>query len=371
MKKIAVACVGCGDLALRGVLPHLALRDAHDKVELVAVCDVDEERARTTSQRFNVGNWQTDYNQLLRDPSVEMVLLLTPTPLHAEQAIAAMRSGKHVYLQKPIGGSLEEAQGVVSESEKNGVRLLVAPAQRLCPLIGEMRKRIVNGEIGTVYWALTATHWPTTYEGSDFDRSWHYRKGGGPLCDRTIYSLATLTDLVGPARRVTALSGLRETHRHSKDRNVRVEVHDNTLLLLEHAQGVYAVATGNYCKDGKVVPAGFIGIYGSQGSMETVEVDPGTWYPTKVEVRCDSGKEGWVQHTVQCSLDEVPGLTGGHALLPEAHVYADIMHLVDCVLEDKEPICHIGQAQHLVEVIEKAYLAAETGQTQTVTTRFD
>lgn len=221
-----------------------------------------------------------------------------------------------------------------------------------------------------MFWCLTATHSPTTYEGSGFSRTWHYSPTGGPVRDRTIYSLTTLIDLFGPAKRVTAMSSLRIPVRQLHESDgiagpLQVKTEDNMVLLLEFADGVLAVASGNYCVEGRAVPAGFIGIYGSRGHIETVGIDPPTWYPTGLEMRV-----GDRVCSMQSPVEAVNGLAGVHSSLPEAHVYADIVHLVDCLRENKDFISHPDEACHTVEIVEKAYLAARTGTTQELRTSF-
>ena len=145
---------------------------------------------------------------------------------------------------------------------------------------------------------------------------------------------------LGPARRVTAMS------------NLRIPVRQ-----LQESDGVLAVASGNYCAHGRAVSAG----YASRGSIETAEIDPATWYPTRLEMQAGDGPS-----SIEGPIETVPGLGGVHSRLPEAQVYADILHLVDCLGENKGFVSHPSQACHLVEIVEKAYLAALTGTAQTL-----
>jgi len=367
---VQIGIAGCGDLTIRGVLPHLNQPDAREKMAVRAVCDVDAPRARATAERFGVPHWFEDCRKMLDDPRVEVAFILTPTACHAEQAVAAFERGKHVYLQKPMAATLRDAENVVAAAEKSGRKLLVAPVQRLCPLIGRLGQTLQKGDLGTVFWCLTATHFPTTCEGSGFDRTWHYGPTGGPVRDRTLYSLAALTDLFGSVQKVSAMANLRIPVRELPESDgvsgpLHVQTEDNMVLLLEFAGGVLAVASGNYCLHGRAVPVGFIGIYGSRGSIETAEIDPATWYPTRLEMRLEDEFTA-----IEGPLETVPGLEGVHSRLPEAQVYADLLHLVDSIRENKDLVSHPSQARHLVEVVEKAYLAARTGTTQRLLTTF-
>src|SRR5688572_22809036 len=92
--------IGCGSLSQRGVLPHLSLPDAREKVQLVAVADAVAERAQQTAERFGVPAHFTSVEALLANADVDLVLVITPIPYHFSNAVAAIQSGKHVYVQK-------------------------------------------------------------------------------------------------------------------------------------------------------------------------------------------------------------------------------------------------------------------------------
>jgi predicted dehydrogenase len=368
---VNIGIVGCGDLTSRGVLPHLAEQDARAKMRVAAVCDIDADRARETAERFAIPHWHADCGRMLDEPSIDLALILTPTACHAEQAITAFERGKHVYLQKPMAATLDDARRVLAAAERSGRILMAAPVQHLCPLLGTLREIVDGGDLGTIFWCLTATHFPPTCEGSGFDRTWHYGPFGGPLRDRTLYSLTAITDVFGPVHKLTAMANRRIPVRTPAGSGavtgpLDVQTEDNVVLLLEFASGVLAIATGNYCADGRAVPVGYIGVYGSHGSVETAEIDPDTWYPTRLELR-----KGGEVISFPGPLDAVPGLAGEHSRLPEAQVYADVVHLVDCLREGRKPEGDPQQAYHLVEVIERTYEAARTGATQHLLTGFE
>src|SRR5690349_4046706 len=98
--------VGCGSLSQRGVLPHLSLPDAREKIQLVAVVDAVEERARQSAERFNVPAYFTDIETMLAQADVDVVLVITPITYHYANAMAAFAAGKHVYVQKAMTTTL-------------------------------------------------------------------------------------------------------------------------------------------------------------------------------------------------------------------------------------------------------------------------
>src|SRR5262245_27859334 len=106
--------VGCGSLAQRGILPHLSLPDAREKIQLTAVVDAVAERAQLTAERFEIPAHYTRIEDMLDADDIDMVLVATPIPYHFQNALAAIRAGKHVYVQKTMTATLDEANELLS-----------------------------------------------------------------------------------------------------------------------------------------------------------------------------------------------------------------------------------------------------------------
>ncbi len=363
--RVGVVISGCGDLTQRAILPHLREADVCQQVRVVGLYDVDVSRAKDAADRFQVPHVAEDFAELLTLPDAELAIIASPMAVHAEQAIAALRSGKHVYLQKPMATTIDDANRVLAEAARSRAKVVVAPVQRLCPAYRHIQSTLREGEIGSVFWALTANHQPLAPGLQGQPRSWLTGQDAGPVRDTTLYSLTLLTDLFGPVERIVCAS-----NRRQGPVATGAAADDNTLLSLEFGEEVLAVATGSYAVGGRLVPAGFLGIYGTQGSIETVQVDPVTWLPTQVEVRTREPHGRISSRVADYPLSGVPHLGGRHARLPEAQVHADIMHLVECVLSDTVPLATVEQACHLVEVIEKSAAAAQTGVRQRIESRF-
>src|SRR5205807_3616342 len=111
------------------------------------------DRVQPLGQQYHIPRVTPDYEALLADEAVEAVLILTPARLHFSQALAAVRAGKHVYVQKPMTETLQEARTLEREVSRQNVRLVAAPGQALNPLLERVRDFIQGGEIGTPFWA--------------------------------------------------------------------------------------------------------------------------------------------------------------------------------------------------------------------------
>lgn len=367
---LGIGVVGAGSIGIRGALQHLCLPDVRDKVRLAAVCDPAPGRAAAAAERFGVARAYERYEDLLADSHVDAVTLGSPIGLHYAQGLQAIHAGKHVHFNKTITTTTDEATHLIDEAAARGVRLVASPGQMLRAVNQEIRRLIRDGALGKLAWAATGAAFGAYHEkeavrqGSDpltsINPAWYWRKpGGGPLYDMTVYGLHTLTGILGPARRVTAMSGVGIREREYQGRMYPSDADDNTLMVLDFGDAVFAFVYGTFA--GTLTPFGQPNFYGTKGSIVGTSLNGQPLdYPGRAEAE---------QH--KCGpIALLPHVTGAHREMEEAHVFADIMQLVDLVAEGIPTVATAEHARHVVEIIEAAYRAAETGQTQPLTTVF-
>jgi 1,5-anhydro-D-fructose reductase (1,5-anhydro-D-mannitol-forming) len=147
MKKNGWGLIGTGRIAEERILPAI---NAHAGNRLVGVVSRDQERADAFAKRFKAAHGYTSYDELLRNPEVTVVAIHTPNSQHAAQAIAAAHAGKHIFCDKPMAISVADAERVVRECEKAGVKLGVNFHNRCMPSFIETRRLIASGAIGEV-----------------------------------------------------------------------------------------------------------------------------------------------------------------------------------------------------------------------------
>ncbi|MDQ3248456.1 MAG: Gfo/Idh/MocA family oxidoreductase, partial [Chloroflexota bacterium] len=317
---------------------------------------------------------------MLAEVDLDLVLVLTPIPFHFANALAAVKAGKHVYVQKAMTTTLDEANQLLATRDQVGVKLAAAPGYEPFPTTGQMREIVDSGLLGKIAVGFTYTlgfgheHEPIRSGGgalTAINPTWYYRQGAGPLPDVTVYSLQLATSVLGSVRRVTALGNRVIPERTWRGETIQIEVEDNNLVLMEFTSGALVTAVGSDCAGSSHIPWGGLGLYGTHGSLEVTDVDGASGYPLQFEVR---GGGGWgtfgksvgQRHYAE-TLNAQPYLQGKHLTLEEPHVYCDIMDLVDAIMADRAPRASGEQARHVVEIIEKARLALQTGQTQTLT----
>lgn len=159
---------------------------------LVAVMDVVEDLARSVADKLNV-KWYVDYSKLLKDPNVEAVVIATPTFLHKDMIIQALEAGKHVFSEKPLTTTVEEAKEVVRCVEKAGVKLQVGYMRRFDYAYRDAKERISKGEIGRPLLFLGIARDPGAPPGWAADPS----KSGGIFLDMLSHDFDMARWLIG------------------------------------------------------------------------------------------------------------------------------------------------------------------------------
>lgn len=144
MERVGVALIGAGVFGER----HAQAYSRHHAVEFVAVCDLNEERARAVAEHYGAHYATGDYRALLADPAVRAVSIALPDHLHREVAVAAAEAGKDILVEKPLATTVEDAEAIVAAAERAGVKLMVDFHNRVNPPMVSARDAIRRGAIG-------------------------------------------------------------------------------------------------------------------------------------------------------------------------------------------------------------------------------
>ncbi|MFL0498697.1 inositol 2-dehydrogenase [Priestia megaterium] len=117
--------------------------------ELVTVVASRKESAERVARELGVEKWTTNPKEVFEDPTIDAVVIVTPTKTHADLIIQAAQSKKHIFVDKPLTETLDEAETVIKEIQKNNVYCQVGFMRRFDPAYAEAKRRIENGDIGT------------------------------------------------------------------------------------------------------------------------------------------------------------------------------------------------------------------------------
>src|SRR5690625_4927058 len=186
-EKLKIGIIGCGGIANGKHFPSLSKLD---QVELVAFCDIEIERAEKGAKQYGTRNAKVyeDYQELLKDESIDVVHVLTPNNSHAKISIAALEAGKHVMCEKPMAKTTREAEEMVAAAKRTGKKLTIGYDNRFRPDSQQLHKITRRGDLGDIYFAkahaIRRRAVPTW--GVFLDEE---KQGGGPLIDIGTHAL--------------------------------------------------------------------------------------------------------------------------------------------------------------------------------------
>jgi predicted dehydrogenase len=263
---------------------------------------------------------------------------------HAEITRAALEAGKHVLVEKPMAMTLGEAAAIVELARNSPGYLLPAPHVVLSPTYQAIWRRLDRGDLGKIYSARGFYGWAGPYWGP-----WFYKPGGGSMFDLGVYNVTTLTGLLGPAKRVMAMSGIAIPERVVDGRMTSVETDDNAQLLLDFGDACYAVITTGFTIQRYRVPG--IELYGAQGTIQMIGED---WAPTGYELWQNS--EGcWRTYEAKGSWPWTDG----------------IRHMIECIEQGTPPVVTPEHAFHVLEIMLKSMESGRSGQALPIDSTFE
>lgn len=223
-----VALVGCGRISRS----HFGALARVEGLELAAVCDAVEERARTAGEEQGVP-WFTSFEQMLGSVPCEAVAIATPSALHPAQGVLAARAGKHVISEKPMATSLAAADALVKACDDNGVRLFVVKQNRLNPTVQLLKRALDKGRFGRLYTANATVRWSRPqeyYDQAPWRGTWEF--DGGAFMNQASHYVDLVQWLVGPVESVMAKTATLAR---------RIEAEDTGAAILKFRSGAIGV----------------------------------------------------------------------------------------------------------------------------------
>jgi predicted dehydrogenase len=352
MRTVDVGVVGCGQVAQRVYLPEF--HRLHDKATLVAVCDQVEERARAAQQHFGARAYYTDLDRFLRQSNTEIVVNLTPHQAHVPVSLAALAAGRHVYTEKPLAQSVDDATQLIDTAQRHRVKLACAPIMLLLPTVQRWQQLLHQGTVGRATFARAQLLAPAIWDDFSADQAWYFAAGSGPLMDGGVYALTALTGLLGPALRVSAMAGTVISEHVIGDgptagRRLRTEAEDSAHLHLDFG-GFFAALDISWCVQASRNVT--CEVYGEHG---TLSGDP-TYANTPIHIF--QPRSGW---TVEEPAPRWPR---------DDDWVQGVAHLVDCVRHDTAPVNGAAHARHVLDIMLTALRSAREGRALALQTTF-
>ena len=206
---------------------------------LVAVADISK-KALKLAKRMGVKQTFTDYDQLLKEPTIDAVIISLPTHLHARCAISAAEEGKHVFLEKPLARKPEEGKKIISAARKNDVKLMVGYPSRFVSAYRDLKRKMESGVLGDIQTAhaMNIASGPFLHRGEGTIPKpvpeWWFKKeltGGGALMDLGSHMINLTRWYFGEVNNIKAYLGYR----------FNFDFEDHAICIANFASGTTAI----------------------------------------------------------------------------------------------------------------------------------
>lgn len=313
-------------------------------VKVKSLSDINKSFQPILNKRFEFENFYTNYHQILDDPSIDVVLILTSMNEHSSIAQQALLKDKHVLVEKPMATNMKELNELYKVAKKSKKILLPAPFVILSPTYQAIDSEIKNNAIGNISLARARYGWAGPSWGE-----WYYNTGGGPLFDLGVYNITTLTGLLGPVKNLVAKSSLSKSHRIINGKKIKAKTNDNFQILLEFNSGCIGVVTTGFTMQQYNCPA--VELYGAEGTIQMLGDD---WEPKGYEIWRNSRSSWEYYKTPYANWPWASGFT----------------HLIECLLKKKKPLIRLDHAYHVNEIMIKIYESSKKNSQVTIKSDF-
>lgn len=346
MDRVSLAIVGCGSISSLNAAGYLE----HDGCEVVALCDPDLERCRRRAREWGIEpRVYSRYEDVLADPDVDAVELLTPTHLHAEQSIAALDAGKHVSCQKPMAATVAEADRIVAAAARAATVYRVTENFLYYPPIVKARELLEDGAIGepsllrirTVRGPRTAGPGAFRIEPGAF--AWRRdadANAGGSLYDDGWHKFATAMWWLGEPELVSAMVTRTDDYLIDAPAAVTWKLRDrDCLVTFDYAYMAEMPIRSRYYPVDE-----FFEIQGSRGAIWVTRCS-GEWLDmAPVVIVTEDGARD-----IECPADWIEGFKGA------------ARSFVDAILNGQQPDMDADFSRKVLRATLAAYRASESG----------
>lgn len=368
-KKYGFGVIGCGSIA---EIAHFPSIKRTPEAELIACCDINEQRVKEVASKWGAKVWYTDYKEMFaKCDELSAVIIATPNNLHRNQAIAAAKAGIHVVVEKPLAVTNKEAWDIVDACKKYKVKLMVGCDRRFWTQNQWAKELIEQDVIGKVLMARASLHehwhlYQNNVAKTDF-RLHADIAGGAALPDTGAHAIDLLTWLVdSPVKRVVGVA-----KRLAMPESYTL-CDDTVWVLMEHESGTQSCVS---CNRFSHAVSQVTELYGTEGTIftSTDATNPFQSVPMAVFTNNDYNIEElpeilrnyrwpqlfWVEDIIHRPVQKrwIP-------IYPprEPNNYTKMTrHFMDCIINDKEPLVSGEDGARAIEVMSAVFKSMETG----------
>ena len=390
-RRVKAGVLGCGDKAFHGYLPHVS------KIfDLVATCDIVEDRAKEAARIWGAKEYYSDIDDMLAKADIEAVFIVTPLSTHAPLAMKVVEAGKHYLIQKPFAVDLDEGLALVEATRKAGLKAIAEDCCEQRPDLVKAKQIIEEGHIGPVHYAIGRTErgWIPLWGEDNF----YERAGGGMLTDMGVHLICPLVYLLGPVKKVTGSAMVSAPNRPPKlspdvytdylreygrgdetpvfqrygpgTEPAVAEAYDNTFTIMEWPNNCQGLVVANSVSFVLPPLGAWLSICGEKGTiafrmrgapagsrLAVATVDKDSEYHIPAEARGPEGAADWYH----ISSESLGASRGDGAVTQYFH---------DCIVNDVEPVSTVEYGCHVAEIMIKSFQSSEQGRALDMVTTF-
>jgi len=334
---INFALIGCGRIAKRHseLLGFNQIKDAR----LSAVCDLKEDLASNIGKKFSVPFYQ-DMHEMIKNEPIDVIVILAESGLHAKIALDLMCYGKHIVVEKPMALTLEDADKMILEANKAGIKLFVIKQNRFNLPVKKLKEALDSGRLGKINLGTVRVRWCRNqdyYDQAKWRGTW--KLDGGVLSNQASHHIDLLEWMLGEPESVYA---------KAKTAFVDIEAEDTALVIIKFRNGALGIIEATTAVRPKDLE-GSISILGEKGSVviEGFAVNKLKTWDFVNELPTD-------KNVLEDFSENPPNVYGyGHK------AYYD--HIVECINLNKPQLVDGLEGRKSLELINAIYESIETG----------
>jgi len=323
-EKIGIGIVGLGWVSRQYIKSFINNRFC----KIIAICDLEFEKAKKIKDEYNLSDCKIykDFNNMLKDPDIDVVCILTPHFLHAKQAIESAEMGKNIIIEKPMAMNWQEAKKLEKIIIKSGVKNMAAFVTRYYSLFKNIKSIIKNNLIGEIF--HIDIDWMLNVDESLECFGWlkEEKKAGNILIQSGCHAIDNMCYLMD--EKVIELFAISTKNRMDLD-------YDSTYnIFIRFEKG----STGRiFCSYDTKNPYAFdVTIFGKEGSIKNDQLYTKKYFPGQID---------WINiPSIKPDTENV-----------EHHPFPELVnYYIDCILKNINPIPSVSDVMHVYEIIEAA-----------------
>lgn len=352
---VKVGIIGCGGIANGKHMPSLA---AIPNVQMVAFCDIVEERAIRASQKFGTPDAKTytDYRELLADPEIEVVHVLTPNKSHAQITVDALYADKHVMCEKPMAKTAADAKRMCEAARATGKKLTIGYQHRQKPQSIYAKQYIETQALGEIYYAncLATRRRGTPNWGVFLNEE---EQGGGPIIDIATHSLDLTLYLMNNYEPRVVLGKTHKKLEHPEAGNIwgdngvsetSLEESACAMIIMKNGATImletsWSLNTAEPVQEGSCVLC---------GSRAGLQIKNGKLLLNSVEL----GRQ------MQTEVDTSAGGVAFYDGVQQTPALTEAKNWIRAIVDDTDPVVLPEQALVVSQILEAIYTSSKTGE---------